>query len=224
MNLYRSPKQVCMALAALVLLPAGWAIAQGTAGAPSKIAVINVQQAIVATQEGKQASDQLQVQFAPQQNDMQNMQKQISDLQTKLANGQHTLSEDDQARLQRQGTMLSNQLQHKQDDFQEELQAAQSDMVNTIGRKMLDVLDKYAKDNGIAVVLDSSAQGGSVVYGATQLDITTDIVKLYDQAYPVKATSSGDSAAPKPATSAAKPAGTASSPSGSGAAAPVKKP
>ncbi len=223
MNLYRSPKQVCIVLAALVLLPAVWARAQGSS-APTKIAVISIKDAIVATQEGKQASDQLQAQFAPQQTDLQNMQKQITDLQTRLANGERTLSDDEKARLQRQGTMFSNQFQRKQDDLTEEVQAAQSEVVDTIGRKMLDVLDKYAKDNGIGVVLDSSAQGGGVVYGATQLDITQDIVKLYDQAYPIKS-SSGESAAPKPATpSAAKPSGTASAPSGSSSAAPAKKP
>jgi len=222
MNFYRSPKQVCMVLTALVLLPVGWARAQGSSA--TKIAVINMKDAIVATQEGKQASDQLQAQFAPQQTDLQNLQKQITDLQTHLANGERTLSDDEKAKLQRQGTMLSNQFQRKQDDLTEEVQAAQSDVVDTIGRKMLDVLDKYARDNGVAVVLDSSAQGGGVVYGATQLDITQDIVKLYDQAYPIKS-SSGESSAPKPATpSAARPSGTATAPLGSGSAAPAKKP
>ncbi len=41
------------------------------------------------------------------------------------------------------------------------------------------------------VVLDSSAQGSPVVYGATQADITQEIVRLYDQAYPLKAGATG---------------------------------
>jgi hypothetical protein len=51
---------------------------------------------------------------------------------------------------------------------------------------MLDVLDRYARENGFALVLDSSAQGSPVVYAATELDVTEAIVRLYDQAYPVK--------------------------------------
>ena len=56
------------ALALFCLAPARGMRAQGAAGAasaPSKIAVINIRNAIVATAEGKQAQAQLQSQFAP---------------------------------------------------------------------------------------------------------------------------------------------------------------
>jgi hypothetical protein len=41
------------------------------------------------------------------------------------------------------------------------------------------------------------------VYGSSQSDITQEIVRLYDQAYPVKTSTSGAPAAPKPAAPAA---------------------
>src|ERR1700680_1981949 len=170
------------ALAALLMFPAAAVLAQTGAGAagavPTKIGVINVRQAIVATAEGKQASAQLQTQFNPQQNDLENMQKQIQDLQSRLSNGARTLSDDEKARLQRQGELLAREFQRKQDDMNEEVTAAQGDIVDTIGRKMLDVLDRYSRENGYVVVLDSSAQGSPVVYGSTQVDITQEIVRL----------------------------------------------
>ena len=152
-----------------------------------KIAILNVRQAIVTTVEGKQASAQLQSQFAAQQNDLQNMQKQITDLQNRIANSHGTLSEDEQARLQRQGELLTRQFQRKQDDLNEAVNAAQSDIIDNIGRKMLDVLDRYARENGYTAVFDTSAQGSPVVYGSSQIDITQEIIRLYDQAYPAKA-------------------------------------
>jgi outer membrane protein len=69
---------------------------------------------------------------------------------------------------------------------------------------MVDVLDRYARENGYAVVLDSSAQSTPILYASTQIDVTQDIVRLYDQAYPVKA---GAATQPKPAA-APKPAAT----------------
>ena len=42
------------------------------------------------------------------------------------------------------------------------------------------------------MILDSSAQGSPVVYSATDLDVTNAIVRLYDQAYPVKEGADGD--------------------------------
>jgi outer membrane protein len=204
------------ALAIVFLAPLGAIRAQSAGGnaaasAPTKIAVLNVRNAIVATAEGKQAQAQLQSQFAPKQNELQATQKQIEDLQRKLNDGARTLSDDEKAKLQRQGELLTRRLQRDNDGLTEELNAAQSEIVDSIGRKMLDVLDRYARENGYVAVLDTSAQGSSVVYGSSQADITQDVVRLYDQAYPVKggsapAASTGPAASPKPATPAPAPA------------------
>src|SRR4029077_17649891 len=88
---------------------------------------------------------------------------------------------------------LSRQFQRKQDDLNEAVNAAQSDVIDNIGRKMLDVLDRYARENGYTAIFDTSAQGSPVVYGSSQIDITQELVRLYDQAYPAKA---GGTAAP----------------------------
>jgi outer membrane protein len=202
------------ALAVIFLAPLAGVRAQSTGGAaasaPTKIAVLNVRNAIVATAEGKQAQAQLQSQFAPKQNELQSTQKQIEDIQRRLNDGARTLSEDEKGKLQRQGELLTRRLQRDNDGLNEELNAAQGEIVDGIGRKMLDVLDRYARENGYVAVLDTSAQGTPVVYGSSQADITQDVVRLYDQAYPVKggapAASSTPPAAPKPAAPAPAPA------------------
>jgi outer membrane protein len=197
------------ALATLCLAPVRGLHAQGAAGAssaPTKIAVINIRNAIVATAEGKQAQAQLQSQFAPKQNELQGLQKQIEELQRKITEGARTLSDDEKAKMQREGELLSRRLQRGNDDLNEELNAAQGEIVDTIGRKMLEVLDRYSRENGYTVVLDTSAQGSPVVYGSAQSDITQEIVRLFDQAYPIKAGSTAPATAPKPATSTPAPA------------------
>jgi outer membrane protein len=196
------------ALAMFCLAPVRGLRAQGAAAAsaPTKIAVINIRNAIVATAEGKQAQAQLQSQFAPKQNELQGLQKQIEDMQRRMTEGARTLSDDEKAKMQREGELLSRRLQRGNDDLNEELNAAQGELVDTIGRKMLEVLDRYSRENGYTVVLDTSAQGSPVVYGSSQSDITQEIVRLFDQAYPIKAGSSTPAAAPKPATSAPAPA------------------
>jgi len=209
MKALHQPKKICTLALALLSLPAAGAWAQAGGAAPSspvKIAILNVRQAIVSTAEGKEASAQLQTQFASQQSDLQNMQKQIQDLQGRLTNNHGTLSDDEQARLQRQGELLSRQFQRKQDDLNEAVNAAQSDVVDNIGRKMLDVLDRYSRENGYTMVLDTSAQGTPVVYSSSQIDITQEVVRLYDQAYPIK---TGAAGAPSKAPAAAPSGGAA---------------
>ena len=210
MRLHHNPK-VLGTLALALLLPAVGAWAQtGGSAAPSgqiKIGILNVRQAIVTTGEGKQASAQLQTQFSTQQNDLQNMQKQIQDLQNRISNSHGTLSDDEQGRLQRQGELLTRQFQRKQDDLNEAVNAAQSDVIDNIGRKMLDVLDRYARENGFTAVFDTSAQGSPVVYASSQIDITSEIIRLYDQAYPVKVSSNAPAPGSAPAPAGKAPAG-----------------
>jgi outer membrane protein len=200
------------ALLALSLLGTAAIQAQNTApgsAASGKVGVVDVRQAIVATAEGKQASAELQSQFAARQSELEGLNKQISDIRQRLSAGGDKLSQDEAARLQRQGELLTRQLQRKQDEYQEDVNAAQADVVDRIGRKMIDVLDRYARENGFVIVFDSSAQNSPVLYKSTQIDVTQDIIRLYDQAYPVKAgsTPAAKPAASKPATPpAAKPA------------------
>jgi outer membrane protein len=202
------------AFAIVLMAPLAGIRAQSTGGAaaasaPAKIGVLNVRNAIVATAEGKQAQAQLQSQFAPKQNELQSTQKQIEDIQRRLNEGARTLSDDEKAKLQRQGELLTRRLQRDNDGLTEELNAAQGEIVDTIGRKMLDVLDRYARENGYVAVFDTSAQGSPVIYGSAQADITQEVVRLYDQAYPVKsggAPAASAPALPKPASPAPAPA------------------
>jgi outer membrane protein len=185
-------------------------IADAQAAAPSasaKVGVINIRQAIASTAEGKQAGAELQSQFAARQSELEAMNKQISDVRQRLDASQGKLSQDEQARLTRQGELLTRQMQRKQDEYQEDVNAAQGEVFDRIGRKMVDVLDRYARENTFTVVLDSSSQNTPILFASTNIDITQDIVRLYDGAYPVKAgaVTSKPAATPKPAAAAPKP-------------------
>jgi outer membrane protein len=195
-------------LAALLMAPSVWAQAGAAASAPAKVGVINVQAAIAGTSEGKQAVAQLQSQFAPRTSELQNMQKQIEDVRARLQAGETTLSDEEKARLTREGDQLTRSFQRKQQEFQDDSNDAQQDLINRIGRKMIEVLDKYAKDNSYTVVLDTSSQQTPVIYASNQVDVTQEIIHLYDQSNPVKAGAASTTpsrpapkpAAPKPAT------------------------
>lgn len=182
---------------ALVLVPAIWSqVSSSGASAPSRVGTISLQAAIVNTAEGKQASAELQAQFAARSTELQNTQKQIGDIQAKLQSSQQILSDEERGRLQREYEKLTRTFQRKQQYFQEDLNVAQQDIMNNIGRKLEDVLGKYSNENGYSVILDTSSQQTPVVYGAPQVDVTEEITKLYDQSHPAKSTP----AAPKSAT------------------------
>jgi outer membrane protein len=83
---------------------------------------------------------------------------------------------------------------------------------------MLDVMEKYARENGYAVVMDVSNPQTPVLYANPQTNITKNLIDVYNAQSPAAA------AAPKPAGSnAVRPAGAAASrPPASGTATPKK--
>jgi outer membrane protein len=192
--------------ACLFVATVGWAQETPAAGASAanKVGVIDVRQAIVTTAEGKLASAELQSQFAARQTELENMNKQLNDLGQRLQASAGKLSQEEEARLTAQGQRLRQQIDRKQNEYQEDVNAAQGEVIDRIGRKLVDVLDRYARERGYAVVLDSSAQNSPLLYKSNQIDVTQDIIRLYDQAYPVKAAATVP-AQPKPAP---KPAAT----------------
>jgi outer membrane protein len=197
------------ALAAILLAPAAvWAQAGAAASSSAaKIGVIDVQVAITSTAEGKQAAAELQSQFAPRQTELTNMQKQMEDIQTRLRTGQTTLSDDEKARLGREGEQLQRTYQRRSQDAQDDFNEAQREIVDRIGRRMIDVLNKYSRDNGYSIILDRSGQSSPVIFAANSVDVTQEIIRLFDQSYPVKASTAAPRTTPAPRTPApAKPA------------------
>jgi Skp family chaperone for outer membrane proteins len=129
----------------------------------------------------------MQSKFAPAQAELDTFTKQIEDVEKRLQQGERTLSDEEKTKLQRQHELLTRQAQRRQQEFEEEAQAATADITDTLGRKLVDITNRYARENGYIAVLNSGAQGSTLIYTSPQIDITQEIVKLYDQAYPVKA-------------------------------------
>lgn len=214
------------ALAALVMAPAAFAQTNGAnhsaaADPPAiatKVAVLNVRQAIGMTAEGKAASSEMNAKFAPNQTELENIQKQAEDLQQQLVKNDRTWSDEEKQKKNTQLQLLQRRFSRMQDDLSEQTQAAVNEAMDTIGRKMFDVLDKYARENGYSTVIDSSQS--TVVYVSPQVDITNDIVRLYDAAHPANVPAAAPPRQPGTNTNpATKPGGTtpASNP-------PAKKP
>jgi outer membrane protein len=185
----------------------------------AKIGVVNIQDAILATEEGKKEFDVLQQKFTPKQAELKNLNDEVESLKKQYQARGDKLSEDE--RNSRAKTIDSKQkaLQRNYEDAQAEFQQAEQDLVNRIGAKMVKTLEKFAQANGYSIVLDVSNPQTSPVLWATQSNvITKELVDAYNAENPV----AGGAPAGKPAGSAARPAAPATRPAAP--AATPKKP
>jgi len=204
------------------------ALAQGTAAAPTtngnggaaantgtglsaKIGIVNIQDAIVATNEGKKEFDTLQKRFEPKQAELKGLNDEVEGLKKDLQAKQDKLNEDERTKQVKNLEVKQKTLQRNYEDAQNEFQQAEQEVVNRIGGKMLNVLEKYAKANNYAVVLDVSNPNTPVLWASQGTVITKELVDAYNAESPVTAPST---VPPKPAGAAATrpPAGGSTTP------------
>jgi len=185
--------------------PAGL-LAQSS-GAPSKIGLVNIQEAILSTAEGKKSMADLQKKYQPRQQEVQKDQQDIQAISDQLQKQAATLSDEEQRRLNRDLEEKQKVLKRTTEDAQADFGADRDEMFRRIGQKMVKVIQDFAPKNGYALVIGSDQV--PVYYAATEVDLTEQVVKLYDAAYPAEAPTSGGPAAPAPRSStpsAPKPA------------------
>jgi outer membrane protein len=174
-------------------------LAHAQAQTPSKVAIIGVQQAILSTKDGQKATQDLQARFNPQKSKLEQRQQELAGLQEQLKKGGATMSDAAKDKLNRDIESLNKTLTREGEDFDAEVQQEEQKIMNDLGAKMMDVIIKYATQNGLAMVIDVSNQQTPVLWADQSINITEQIVKLYDQAHP------GAGASPTPAATPAAP-------------------
>lgn len=170
--------------------------AHAQAQVPTKIGVINIQQAIVSTKDGQKAAGELQTKFAPKKDELEKAQTEINTLQDQLKKGSATMSDDAKNQRMREIDSKTTSLKRSSEDFDSDVQEAEGKLMQELGQKIMKVVDKYAADNGFAVIIDVSNPQTDVLWRATAVDITADIVGLYDKANPAVAAPAAPGARP----------------------------
>jgi outer membrane protein len=148
---------------------------------PTKVGVISVQGAIVSTKDGQKASQEWETKFGPKKKEFQTRESELAQLSDQLNKGGSVMAEDKRAQLAREIDEKKKRLDRDMQDAQEDFQAEQQKLFSSVGQRMLAVIEKYAKDNGYSIIMDVSPQNTPVLYVATGIDITQEIVGLYDK-------------------------------------------
>lgn len=180
-----------------------------SAVAQNKVGTINIQQAIVSTKDGQKAAAELQTRFEPRRKDIEKANAAVQALQEQYKKLGTVGSDDAKRKLQAEIELKSKSLQRDSEDAQAEFDQEQQKVLNELGGRIMQVINKYATDNGFSMILDISSPQTPVIWASNTLDITNEVIKLYDANAPSTVTA--------PATKTAAPAAPKTP------AAPVKK-
>ena len=163
---------VCLALSSFT----------GLASAQAKVAIINLQKAVLESNEIKKASTALETKYRPRQQELEKLQADLERIQQQLQAGQGKLSPQGEADLQAEGTRKQTTLTRKSEDMQKDVDAERNEILAKSSKQMQEVVGKLAAEKGYDVVVDVS----TTVYFKPALEITNDAITAYNAAYPAK--------------------------------------
>jgi outer membrane protein len=147
---------------------------------PTRIGILNIQAAIIGTNEGQRDFEVLRKKFDPKRNELESLNREVEDLKKQLSTTGDKLNEDARGSLLKQIDNKQKSLQRSYEDANNDIQAQQNEIANRIGQKVMEVLDKYAKEHGYSVILDYSSQASPVLWASTSTDLTQILVDAYN--------------------------------------------
>jgi len=188
-------------------LPASAAPATTTAPVAAKVAIIQFQQAVAATNEGQRDFAELRKKFEPKQTQLKTESDEIDSLKKQLQTQGATLSDTARASLTRQIDEKTKSLQRSAEDAQNDFQTETGETYQKVAEKVYQVLQAYATQAGYTLVLDASAQQSPVLWATQATDISQAVVEAYNQKSGIPAPTTG-AAAPSTAPRSTAPART----------------
>jgi outer membrane protein len=152
---------------------------------PAKVAWLNLEQAILSCEEGKAQFSEVQ-KFVDQKNsELEKKKKDVDATQTQLNVQGPKLTDEARADLEEQLQSKNTDMQRFQEDTQKEIDSKRVRVTNYIGRRMLPVIEKLAKEKGLSAVVYVNPQRDAWI--DPSLIITDEVVKAYNRAYPMGA-------------------------------------
>jgi len=147
------------------------------------IAYVQLQQVIAGSKFGKCGSQILNELKTQDQAKLAPKQKEVQDLQAKMQSQQGVLTEAAMTQMQRDGQRLQLELQALAQQLQTDEENKNQDMLNDFQGKVIPLLEALRKEKNLQFIL-SADMNGAIVAANTALDLTAELVKRLDAAYP----------------------------------------
>jgi outer membrane protein len=172
MNVHRT-----LALAALAAL-----LVWGTAASeeqPIKIGVVDLEQAISSTEEGKAAREEFARKQREAQAKFQPMLDRYQALEEELKAKKFVLSDDALNQKQLDLAEMRNEIQNKGREIEGQLQVDQKRLEIPLVQKLEGIIEELGKSQGFTLIIRRGAPG--VLYTREALDVTQLVIERYNK-------------------------------------------
>ena len=145
---------------------------------PIKIGIVDIDQAISSTEEGKAAREEFARKQREAEAELQPMYERYKDLEDEIKAKKFVLS--DEALFQKQLDLaeMRNQIQNKMKELEDQLKVDQKRLEGPLTAKLVDIIEEIGKTKGFTMILRRGTPG--VLYTREALDITDLVIEKYN--------------------------------------------
>ncbi len=167
-------RKVFIMILALMIICSGFSFIQ----AQSKIAVINSQDVLEKSIEGKRVLAQLSEQDRKNQDQLAKLDEEIRKLETRLNTQRLTLTEEALLQLNSDLTKKRTERTRLSEDMARDMQELQYRLYTRLQNELIPIIEQIGKEKGFDIILDLGRSGAVFVNPA--IDITEEVIKRYD--------------------------------------------
>jgi outer membrane protein len=167
-------RMIRVLVSALVL---GWA---GVAAAQEvKIGIVDLDQALLSTDEGKAAREEITRKARDAQAEVEPLSVQHKTLTEELQGKKYVLSDDAMFQKRVQLAELENKIKSKIEELKGQLKIEEGKMLGPLYSKMQTIIESIGKEQGFTLIL--ARNNPYVMYSREALDITDLVVARFNQ-------------------------------------------
>jgi len=152
-----------IAVAALMASVPAWA-------AELKIGFVDINRLASESPQAKAAEESMRSEFTPRQRDIQTQQQTLKNREDKLQKDAATMSEDQRTRAEKELRDSYRDLQRKQSEFQDDINARRNEEMQRLQRLVVEEVRTYAKAQNFDLIVTDA------IYANQSLDITAAIL------------------------------------------------
>ena len=170
----RVNQAIALVVAALVL---GWGL--GASDEPVRIGIVDLDQAVTSTDEGKQARDEFERKKREAEAKLQPLQERGQQMLKEFEAKRFVLSDDALREKQLDIAELRNQIENKRREIQGQLEVDRERLVGPLRDKLVTIVGDVGRKEGFSLIINRNTPG--VMYTREALDITDLVIERFNK-------------------------------------------
>ena len=149
-----------------------------------KIGYVDAQKVLDGTKAGKKAKADLEEFVKSRQKIIDLDESEIKQLQDDLTRQAAVLSPD--ARKEKEEALQRKMMEYQKrgGELNKEVQDKRKEVLDNFNKDLEGIVKKVAERDGYTYVIDRNSEGGVLLYAKDSLDLTGDVVKEFEKAFP----------------------------------------